>query len=67
MPPLKLKFFRKNKNKSYTRLDANYQIDLNMAPDVDFTFLYLKNNKYIEKPPRYGFLPLPKLKTDFFR
>ena len=29
-----------------------------MAPDADFTFLYLKSKKGVEKDPRYRSLPL---------
>ena len=48
------------------RLDANYQIDWNVAPDVDFTFLCLKSKEYVEKSPRYGSLPLSELKIPVF-
>ena len=50
----------------YIKLDANYQIDWNFAPDSGFIFLYLKSKKSVENPPRYAFLPLPRLKKPFF-
>ena len=37
----------------FIRLDANYQIVWNFAPDSEFILLYLKSKKYVEKPPRY--------------
>ena len=50
----------------YSRLDANYQIDWNFAPDPGFIFLYLKSKKYVENPPRYVSLHLPGLKKPIF-
>ena len=50
----------------FIRLDANYEIDWNFAPDSGFIFLYLKSKKSVENPLRYAYLPLPKHKKPVF-
>ena len=54
------------KNTVYIRLDAISQIDQNMAPDADFTFLYLKSKKYVLQDTHTHPKPLPKLEKPVF-
>ena len=61
------KVLKKSINNIHIRLDANYRIDWNFAPDSGFILLYPKSKKYVENPPRYGWrLPCLNLKYRIF-